>query len=1208
MAEPGPLIAPGPARTPAPSDAATRPRGRSGPDGPPRRERARRPTLALVTDNIHLGVGATLWAGAVAAAERGDANLVALPGGALRPGSPRNALYDLIAPDRLDGVVCWTSTLNLPAVGEGARWLLRRLRPLPVVSLNQGLEGHEALLLDGDAGMREAVGHLVEDHGRRRPACVRGPLTNPVSFDRYRAYTHALARHRIPLDHALVTEAADFGGGAGARAMRVLLDIRRLRPGRDFDAVVACSDVLAADVLRCLTGRGIRVPEDVAVVGFNDSVEARLTDPPLTSVSLPFTELGSLAVETLLARLRGTPPPVRTAVPGALVTRRSCGCHSPLVVQGAVDAAATAAAAAAEGPPGAGVSGDPFGDCPGNAAELDAAFHADVAATPGFEAPGAFLPLLEAVLARAVGDADDARAWDAALLRARRLALPRLPDDARGCGERLLGQARLMVADKSRRLLEYARWADEQEARRLRELGTALTTATDTDALTGVLAERLPAMGVRGCRLVLYENGDGTGAVRPVPTREERAATVTGRPPSTGPHPGEPPTGAASHTGASHAAEPHTGASGTAEPRTRASHAGASHTAEPHTGPPHTGTSSHAAEPHTAASDTAEPRTAASDTGGPHTGTPVGTSRTAGPHTGAPYAGASHAARPRTEASQRARAHAEQPRSGATPPGERNAGEPSVTEPDTAQAFTRAPRTAEDHTAQAGVGEPHAQVPHTANAPAAEPRRGGPPAGEPGTGGRSGRGQRSEEPPAGDTRTREGATGVPQAGERYGAGPGTGEARSGEPCGGGGQGDEVAVAAPGPAAGALRYAPVPPPGEDRRFTLVAEPLHLGAERLGFALFDAGSREGAATRGALYRALGDQVSAALKGIRLLDEVQRARDAAERASRLKTRLLDNATDELRTPVEEILRRTAAGAPAGADPSEVLRTVHADADRLLGIVDDLLDLSRSEIDALDLSRQLLDPRPLLAEAFAEVAGGGPGPSRTPVRTAHAARTAVPPPAGLRLPRRLPAICADPARLRQILVALLTAAAGPPGGAAGVALSAQVRPPVLRVRVEGPGLAVSREDAERLLEPFASAAPGTRLGPAVARRLAVLHGGSVSLCEASGRSGFRLELPLPTPADAPCPVPGLADGPPRRTLYVASSAALHDTDPLGDPDGPGDPGNLGHSGTPGTPGTRSARSARDPDPDPDPGDPGTRSARAPGAGAAPAPRPPRP
>ncbi|MET9428778.1 substrate-binding domain-containing protein [Streptomyces sp. NPDC003036] len=765
---------------------------------------AERPTLGLVTANIHLGVGATLWSGVLAAAERNDANLVCLPGGPLRPGgSPRNALYalidELIDTARLDGLICWTSTLGLPAGGEEAARFADRLAGLPVVSLNQGLAGHETLLLDSHAGMREAVGHLVETHGHRRIACIRGPLTHPVSLDRYRAYTHAMARHRIPVDRSLVAAAADFGGGSGGSALRVLLDVRGLRPGRDFDAIVACSDVLAADALRSLTERGVRVPGDVAVTGFNDSPEARLSDPPLTSVALPFAELGALAVDTLMARLRSTRPPTRSVVPGTLVTRRSCGCHSPLVAQG-VPAAPGAAAAG---------RGDPFAGVPVASGELAAAFHAEMRLdTAGV----GFLSLLEDLIGAEVRTPDDASAWDSALLRARDLAVPALPPAVRARGERLFGQARLMVADKSRRLLEYERWAKEQEARRLRELGTALTTAVDTEALADALSRHLPDMGIPSCRLVLY--GDEPGA-----------------------------------------------------------------------------------------------------------------------------------------------------------------------------------------------------------------------------------------------------------------------------------------------------ALLPPPGP--RFTVVAEPLHIGDEQLGHVLFDAGGGgayaggPGAARRGPLYRALGDQISAALQGIRLFDEVRRARDAAERANRLKTRLLDNATDELRTPVETILRHTGAGVragdghgPAAAAAAAALRTAHADAARLLRLIDDLLDLSRSEIDALDLSRRLLDPRPLLTEACGAAAGD------RRVR--------------LRLPRRLPAICADGPRLGQILRNLLAAAAALGGTGGPLTLAARVRPPHLVVRITGPGLAVPDGDAERLFEPFASDAPGTRLSLAVARRLAVLHGGSVTVCRAPGRRGLRLELPLPTPADA--------------------------------------------------------------------------------------------
>ncbi|MEV8117441.1 substrate-binding domain-containing protein [Streptomyces xiamenensis] len=756
-----------------------------------------RPTIGLVTANIHLGVGATLWSGVLEAAERNDVNVLCFPGGALRPegadGAARNALYRLISPEHLDGAICWTSTLGLPAPGTvPAARLTERLAALPaVVSLNRALEDHETLLLDSNTGMRRAVGHLTGEHGRRRLACLRGPLANPVSVDRFRAYTDALARHHIPYDRALVTASVDFAPGAGAAAMRVLLDVRGLRPGRDFDAVIACSDALAADALRFLTHRGIRVPEDVALISFNDSVEARISDPPLTSVALPFGELGALAVDTLLARLRGTAPPTRRAVPGTLVIRRSCGCHSPLVSQGEPRA---------DGGPFTGNLGDDPGHDPGEGPAEDLALPralAELAPALREEAGGtAFLAGLERLIGSRIHSYEQAAVWDRALLAMR--ARGPMPGDARR--ERLLGQARLMVADKAQRLLEYERWTKEQEARRLQELATALTTVTDTAALTAALDRQLPPLGVPRAELLL----GGT--------------------------------------------------------------------------------------PELAAVDRALPAA-------------------------------------------------------------------------------------------------------------------------------------------------------------------------------------------------------------QRWTAVLEPLHIGSEHLGFALFTAGPRRVAARHGGLFRALGDQISAALKGVRLFEEVRRARDAAERASRGKTRLLDDATDELRTPVEAILRHLRPGDPG-----------HADAARLLLLIDDLLDLSRSEIDALDLDRQLLDPRPLLIEMY----GAGCAD----------------------LPRRLPAIAADPARLRQILGNLRRAAAGP-----GSRLTADVRPPYLVLRLTAPALRPAPGETDQLFQPFATGEPGSRLGLAIARRLAVLHGGALGF--ADGAFVLQLPLPAPPPDSVRGAPPADRAARPGRTLLIATSTA---------------------------------------------------------------------
>ena len=155
-----------------------------------RREVPERLTIGLVTANIHLGVGATLWSGALRAAERDDVNLVCFPGGSLRPGgeASRSALYDLVDRARLDGVVCWSSTLGLPASGDHAERLLRSLRRLPVVSLNHALEGvddHETLharLVRGHAGARRPPGRTTRRTTPRvHPRAAHQPrLLRPV--------------------------------------------------------------------------------------------------------------------------------------------------------------------------------------------------------------------------------------------------------------------------------------------------------------------------------------------------------------------------------------------------------------------------------------------------------------------------------------------------------------------------------------------------------------------------------------------------------------------------------------------------------------------------------------------------------------------------------------------------------------------------------------------------------------------------------------------------------------------------------------------------------------------------------------------------------------------------------------------------------------------------------------------------------------------
>lgn len=755
---------------------------------------AARLTIGLVTANIHLGVGATLWSGALSAAARHDVNLICFPGGELgATDRPRNVVYDLAGPDVLDGLICWTSTLAVPAAHPRAARLTRRFGRLPVVSLNGAIGDAHPLSVDSYRGMCTAISHLVEVHGRRRLAFIRGTVTNPVIVERYRAYTDTLARHRIPLDRTLVSAPVDFHLEAGASAMRVLLDARGLRPGKDFDAVVACSDFLAADALRVLAERGVRVPDDIAVVGVNDSPEARLADPPLTSVSMPFAALGELAVETLVARLRGGTAANVRAPASTLVVRRSCGCPGDLLAQLDQEAPDPGVTRLSELPP----------------TELASDFgltDALVEALTGADEAGRDFLLTVDRLASADGDADE---FDAVLTDLHRRVLRHVTGPVRARAERVLGRARLIAAEAGRRALEYERWQAEQTARKLRELGNALSSSVDMAALTEVLDTRLPALGVPSCQLFVE------------PARPTAAALPAGR----------------------------------------------------------------------------------------------------------------------------------------------------------------------------------------------------------------------------------------------------------------------------------------------RYSMVAEPLYVRDELLGFGLFEVGPRVGA-----VYRALGDQISATIKEIALFDEVRAARDVAEKADRVKTRLLSNVSDELRTPMADIRRRVEqalrsveelAGAPS--ELVDELKEVQVSVEHQLGVLSDLLDLSKAEMDTLDLAPELVDPRALLADVTR-----------------------------VRLPNRLPLIQADRRRLRQALVTLYSCATHL-DGAGPVAVAAAVVPPYLTIRLHRPSALLTADALD------------TGIALPITRRLLALHNGSLR-CE-SGRDGvtFHVSLPLPSPQghavvarSADCLLVVGGDRPAGETTAVARAVGL--------------------------------------------------------------------
>ncbi len=196
---------------------------------------------------------------------------------------------------------------------------------LPVVLIDD--RGHQpefpSVATTNRGGAQDAARHLL-DLGRTRPIVVGGPEELGCTQERLAGFAEVYADAGLPLEPWRVVDGDfTFEGGYSAIA-RLLKAGRLLKTDPGFDAVFAHNDLSAAGVIRALREAGVRMPQDVAVVGFDDVPQASTTDPPLTTVHQPLREMGETAARALMGHFEGTPLAVDPIVlPTTLVVRGS---------------------------------------------------------------------------------------------------------------------------------------------------------------------------------------------------------------------------------------------------------------------------------------------------------------------------------------------------------------------------------------------------------------------------------------------------------------------------------------------------------------------------------------------------------------------------------------------------------------------------------------------------------------------------------------------------------------------------------------------------------------------------------------------------------------------------------------------------------------------------------------------------------------------
>jgi LacI family transcriptional regulator len=222
-------------------------------------------------------------------------------------------------------------------IGEGfvAPSIIERLAarvPVVVIAGNPRPPGERAadvVAADNFSGSAAIITHLITDHGKRRLFHVDGPANSPDAGQRRLALEHVLRLH--PRCRLIGSTQGILSVRSGELAGENLLDRHRdALP----DAIVCANDQMAIGMLRALAAGGVHVPEDLAVVGFDDIAVGSLYEPTLTTVYQPMRMLGERACARLLDRIAdpGLSPAVEL-LPTELVLRASCGCSGQPVIR-----------------------------------------------------------------------------------------------------------------------------------------------------------------------------------------------------------------------------------------------------------------------------------------------------------------------------------------------------------------------------------------------------------------------------------------------------------------------------------------------------------------------------------------------------------------------------------------------------------------------------------------------------------------------------------------------------------------------------------------------------------------------------------------------------------------------------------------------------------------------------------------------------------
>lgn len=289
--------------------------------------RSSRPlTIGMLTARLNGPTEINLWHGVADRALERNVNLICFSGGIphwhQQYEAQKNILFNIAGQENVDGLLIWANIFSHNLNRSSLEAFCSRYAPLPIISMGMVFPSIPSIQIDMREGMHKLLSHLIEEHGRRKIAFIRGLKVSQDAEERYQAYLETLNQYGLPLDPGLIIP-GDFRRYSGTAAIKQLIDTRRM----GFDALVSANDNMAIGAMQALQAQGINIPDDVIVAGFDDIEETRAISPSLTTVRIPWHLLGSKSVDLVLSKLADDLLPEQILLKTELVCRQSCGCQ-----------------------------------------------------------------------------------------------------------------------------------------------------------------------------------------------------------------------------------------------------------------------------------------------------------------------------------------------------------------------------------------------------------------------------------------------------------------------------------------------------------------------------------------------------------------------------------------------------------------------------------------------------------------------------------------------------------------------------------------------------------------------------------------------------------------------------------------------------------------------------------------------------------------